>query len=119
MMTNRAALLFLAVTYKICAQPDGCLVVTNEDLLLTEHVESLFRNRVPDDLRPQLVQEVIRIIGNSIRKTDPKLSEKDIYDRSKQWLQKQLDQMKQVDREDFPEYYEQNNNNDSDEAFVK
>ncbi|WP_422475287.1 hypothetical protein [Endozoicomonas sp. ALB032] len=99
MITKRIVLLLLAVTYKIFAQPGDCLVVTNEDLLLTEHIESLHRNRVPSELRPQPEQEAITIIGNSIRKTDSALSEEDINDRSKRWLQETLDEMEREDRE--------------------
>ncbi|WOG30150.1 hypothetical protein [Endozoicomonas sp. 8E] len=119
MITKRIVLLLLTVTYKIFAQPGDCYVVTNEDLLLTEHVESLHRNRVPYELRPQIEQEVITIIGNSIRKTDPALSEEDINDRAKRWLQEALDEMEREDREDLHEHYEQNNNNDTDEGFFE
>ncbi len=96
----------LILTTKASASESEVITVTPTDLLLTEHVMSLFKNKVPKENKDQIENEVINIISNSIRDSCPELDEEEINNKAWDWLNKQLEDLKTQDKEDYPEFYQ-------------
>ena len=102
-----AFFLFLALSVQSLAQYDeliGACAVMPDDLILSEHIMSLHTGRVPIQSRAYIRSEVIRIKSNALRRENALLSQREANELAVIWLEDQLDQLENQDKEGFADH---------------